>query len=102
MRVVRRDHGKGKLLRERENAGIEAALAGGIVRLNLEIVPVLEDVSVPGGRLAGRVVIVAQQMSRDLAYHARRRHDDSIAVPGEQLAIDARLRVEALRVRERG
>ena len=50
VRVIRRDDRKAQVRSEAEHLRVEPALALGIVRLNLEVVPVLEDVSVPAWR----------------------------------------------------
>ena len=71
------------------------------MRLDLEVVAVLEDVGVPRCGLDGGIVFVLEQVGGDLPGHAGRGDDDALAVLREQLAVDARLGVEAFGVCER-
>jgi hypothetical protein len=70
------------------------------VGLDLEIITVTEDIGVPGSSGASLVVLVGQEVMRNLARHARGRDDDSLVVLCEQLPVHAGLRVEAFRVGE--
>ena len=80
---------------------VERRLALRLVRLHLEVVAVLEQLGVPGRRLARRVESIVHQVLRDFAGQAGRRDDEPLVVLREQLAVDARLGVEAFGVGER-
>ena len=68
--------------------------------LELEEEPVLaEDVAVLAGQLAGELPVLDFERPRDLAVEAGRQADQAFAVPGEVLAVDARLVVVAVDVR---
>jgi hypothetical protein len=101
VRVVGGDHGEAELGAQPEDLPVELRLPLRIVRLDLEVVAVLEDVRVPLGGLAGRVPAVVHEVPGHLAREARRGDDDPLAVRRQQLAVDARLHVEALEVGER-
>ena len=89
VRVVGGDDGKSELLGEREDARVEDRLPVALVRLDLEVVAVLEELRVPARRLARRGLVVGHEVLGDLAGQARRRDDDPLVVLGEQLAVDA-------------
>ncbi len=81
--------------------GLRIACPSRLVRLDLEVVAVLEDVRVPARRLARRSLVVGHEVLGDLAGQARRGDDDPLVVLREQLAVDAGLGVEALGVGQR-
>ncbi len=101
VRVVRGNHGEPELASQREHPSVQRRLPLGIVRLHFEVVAILEDLGVPGGRFTGAGVVPGHQMLRDLTGQAGRRHDDPFAELREQFPVDARLGVESFRVRER-
>jgi hypothetical protein len=70
------------------------------MRLDFEVVPVAKHFGVPRGRCASLVVLIGEQVVGDFSRHARRGDHDALVVPGEELAVDAGLGVEALRVGE--
>jgi hypothetical protein len=47
-------------------------------------------------------MVVGHEVARHLTGHARRRDDDPLVMPGQHLAVDARLVVEPLRVSDGG
>ena len=102
VRVVREHHGQVELRAELEDLLIQSSLPRRVMCLNLEVVPTVEEVCVPlsGFFCAGPVVHL--EMSSDFSGHARRRNDDPFVVLCEDLAIDARFVIEALRVSQRG
>ena len=81
---------------------VELGLALGVVRLHLEVVAVLEDVGVPRARPRARRRSrpPSGACATSPARHAER-DDQPFAVLREQLAVDARLGVEAFGVGER-
>ena len=70
VRVVRRDDRQSDVLREPEDAFVELRLSGRRVSLDLQIVPILEDLGVPARDLARAREIVCEQVRRDLTRHA--------------------------------
>jgi hypothetical protein len=72
VRIVGCQHRQVQLLGELENASIEIGLILGVVRLDLEVVAITEDVGVPGRSGSRLVVFIGQQVVRDLASHAGR------------------------------
>ena len=91
--------GKRQVLRQTKHLGVQPRLTLGIVSLYLEVITIPKDVRVPARRLLGVVVATFHEMGRHLAGQARGRDDYSFRVPGQQLSVDARLRVEAFGVR---
>ena len=61
-----------------------------------EVVVPAEDVLVVRGCLPGRVVVVVAQVDLDLARRTPGGRDQALAVPGQELAVDARLLEEAV------
>jgi len=102
VRVVRRDDRQPQLPAQREDGVVMPRLALGVVRLHLEVVAIPEDVGVPRGRFARAGFVARLELLRDLAGEAGRADDEPLAVLRQQLAVDARLGVEALRVGEGG
>jgi hypothetical protein len=102
VRVVRGDDGQPELIGEREDLCVELRLTRRVVRLDLEVVAAVEEVRVPLGRGARALGVAGDEVAGDLAGHARRRDDDPLVVAGQDLAVDARAVVEALRVADRG
>ena len=96
VRVVGRDHREREVLGELEDLLVELALVAGLVGLDLEVVPVLEDIGVPRGGRLGLLVLVVEQVTSDFAGHAGAGDDQPLAVLGEELTVDAGLAVEAL------
>ncbi len=96
--VVGGDDGESELLGECEHARVQYRLPLALVRLNLEVVAILEELRVPARRLARRGLVVGHEVLRDLSGQARRRDDDPLVVLGEQLAVYTGARVEALGV----
>ena len=101
VRVVRRDDGQPELIPEIEDPLVELRLAFRLVRLHLEVVAALEQLGVPRRGLASGVESVIHEMLRDFTGQAGRRDDQPFVVLGEQLAVDARLRIKAFGVCER-
>jgi hypothetical protein len=87
VRVVRGHHREADLGRQLEDLVVELLLPLRVVRLDLEVVPILEQLRVPGGGLAGGVPAVLHQVPGDLAGQARRRDDEPLAVGRQQLAV---------------
>ena len=100
VRVVGGEDGEIQLRGELEDAAVESRLVLGVVRLHLEVVPIAKDVGVPRSRRASLIVLVGEEVVRDLAGHAGGGDDDAFAVFGEELAVHPRLGVESLRVGE--
>ena len=98
--VVGGEHREAQLFGELEDASIERGLILGVVGLDLEEVAVAEHIGVPRSGSASLIVLVGEQVVRDLAGHAGGGDDDAFAVLGEELAVHARLGVEAFRVGE--
>ena len=65
-----------------------------------EVVLRAEDVAVRGGRRHRLVVLAETQPCLDLPRRAAGRPDDALAVLGDELAVHARLQVEALEARQ--
>ena len=102
VQVVRRDERQTDLRGEPEELLVEPPLLGQAVVLELEEEPVrAEDVAVLAGQLAGELPVLDFERARDLAVEAGRQADQAFAVPGEVLAVDARLVVVAVDVRVR-
>ena len=102
VRVVGREHGEPEVLPEAEDLLVETALIAGLVRLHLEVVAVLEELGVPGGDRLGLVVVVLEEMARDLPCHAGARDDQPFMVARQELTVDARFAVEPFGVGEGG
>ncbi len=102
VRVVGGDDGESELLGEREHARVQDRLPLAVVRLDLEVVAVLEELRVPARRLARRGLVVGHEVLGDLSGQARRGDDDPLVVLGQQFAVDAGARVEALGVGQGG
>ena len=101
VRVVRRDDGDPRLRGEIEHERVELRLqAAGIVGLDFEIVAIREGIGIPARDPFRLFEPPFQQVRRDLAGDAGGGDDEPLGILGEELAVDARLRVEALRVRE--
>ena len=98
--IVGGEHRQVQLFGQLEDPPVERRLILRVVRLDLEVIAIAEDVRVPRRDSTSLVVLFAQKMVGDLAGHACRRHHNSFVVPGEQLPIHARLGVEAFRVGE--
>ena len=73
--VVGRDDRQPEVRAQREDPLVELGLALAVVPLDLEVVPVLEDVRVPRRGLARGLPAIVHQVSRHLAREARARHD---------------------------
>jgi len=101
MRVVGGDDREIQFVGEREDALIQDRLALRLVRLDFEVVAILEDVGVPVGGFPRAIEVVRHQMRRDFAGQAGGGDDDPLRVFGEQLAVDARLGIEAFGIGER-
>ena len=102
VQVVRRDERQTDLRGEPEELLVEPPLLGQAVVLELEEEPVrTEDVAVLAGQLASELPVLDFERPRDLAVEAGRQADQAFAVPGEVLAVDARLVVVAVDVRVR-
>ena len=65
MRVVGRDHRKAHLFGELEDLSVELRLSLGVVRLDLQVVPILEEVGVPASGLAGTLPVVSREVTCD-------------------------------------
>ena len=100
VRVVGSEHRQVQLFGQLEDPPVERRLILRVVRLDLEVIAIAEDVRVPRRDSTSLIVFFAEKMVGDLPGHARRRHDNSLVVPGEQLPIHARLGVESFRVGE--
>ena len=97
--VVGHDQREAGLRRQAEQLLVEPVLVGHAVVLELEVEAVLpEDVAVLAGEVAGQLPVLDLERLGDLAGQARRQPDQPLAVPGEVLAIDARLVVVAVDV----
>jgi len=92
-----------ELARDLEQVVAVTALdAEPVVHELAEVVVLAEDVSEVGGRRERAVVVGRLQPAVDLARGAAGRADDPLAVGLEQVAVDARLAVEALEARQAG
>ena len=101
--VVGGEHREPYVSGEREDPLVELRLEpAGVVGLDLQVIAPREDLRVPRRDRLRLVEAVREEVRCDLSGHARRRHDDPLAVALEELAVDARLGVEALGVGERG
>ncbi len=102
VQVVRGDEREADLRGEAEELLVEPPLLGQAVVLELEEEPVgAEDVAVLAGQLACELPVLDFERARNLAVEAGRQADQAFAVPGEVLAVDARLVVVAVDVRVR-
>jgi hypothetical protein len=101
VRIVCRDHAEADVLGEPEHLGVQLGLPLGLMGLHFQEIPVGKGVRVPA---RGRLCVLVppfHEVGGHLAREAGRGDDQSLGVLGEQLPVDARLGVEALRVRER-
>ena len=90
--VVGGDQRDAQLLADADQLVVDLLQLGGVaVQLELqEVVLGAEQVAVPGGHLAGLLLLLHGQVLDNLAGDAGRGHDDALAVLGQQLAVDAR------------
>ena len=100
--VVGGDHRNAHLLGELEDFFVELRLSLGVVRLDLQVVAVLEEVGVPGGCFSGTLPVVCGEMARDFSGQARRADHESSGVGRQNLPIHTWLVVEAFRVPDGG
>ena len=99
VQVVGDDQRQAGLRGEAEQLLVEAALLGDPVVLEFQEEPVLaEDVAVLRGERAGQLPVVHLEGLGDLATEAGRHADQSLAVLGEVLSVDAGLVVVAVDV----
>ena len=102
MRVVGADDRRADGLRDSQRLRGDARLLRDAVGLDLHIVVIApEDLLVPARRLLRLLEIAARQRPRDLGVQAAGEHEQAVGVPGQQLAVHARLVIEALEVRLR-
>jgi len=95
-------HGRqSQLAPERQDHLVDFGLTRRAVRLHLEVVAAGEGVGVPAGHLTRAFFVPGNQVARQFARHARRRHDDSPGVTSQRLPVHPRPIVEALSVPER-
>ncbi len=100
--VVGGDHRKAHLLGELEDFPVDLRLSFGVVRLDLQVVPVLEEVRVPGGGFAGTVPVVCSEVACDFPGQTRRADHQPSGVGRQSLPIHPRLVVEAFCVPDGG
>ena len=99
VQVVGDDEVQAHLPPERDQLGVQGALLGQPVVLQLkEEALAAEDLLVDAGRLAGQVPVVHFESLGDLAAQAGRRADQALRVAGQMLVVDAGLVVVALEV----
>jgi hypothetical protein len=81
VRVVGRDHGQAEVVAEPEDLLVQLVLARRVVALHLEVVAAVEELRVPGRRLARLVPAVLHEVLRDLAGQAGAGDDQALRVP---------------------
>ena len=100
VRVVGGDRRDAGLFGKPHEIGNQRKLFAQAVVLHFQIeIAFAEEVAVPQGGLFGAVVIAGEQRARDLARQARRQRDQPLVVFRQQLFVDPRLGIEALRPR---
>ncbi len=90
--VVRGDEGDRVLSRDAQELLVDLLLPVAAVALQLEVVAVAEDVAHLHGRLRRPLHVSVAGVVGGLAGEARRLGDESLAVPGQKLLVDARER----------
>ena len=100
--IVGRDHRHVDLPGEPEDLLVHGVLARGVVPLDLQVIPLPEDVGVPLRRLARGLPVVLGQPPRHFPRHARGGADQPRRMALDHLAVDARLVVEALQIPDGG
>ncbi len=100
VRVVRADDRSADRLRDAQGLGHDPFLLRDAVGLDLhEVVVLAEDLLVPPGCLARAYGVAGAEHPRHLGVQTTREYEQPVGVLREQLAIDARLVVEALQER---
>ena len=102
VRIVRGDDREAEIRGEREDALVELFLSVAPVGLHFEVVAARKTVGVPRCGVPGGTVVLDHEVRCQLPSHARRRNDQPFAVLLQQLAVDARTRIEPLGVAEGG
>ncbi len=99
VQVVGDDERGARLGRQAQQLGVQGALLRQAVVLQLQVEAVrAEDVAVLAGDPAGEVPVVHLERLGDLAAQAGGHADDALAVPGQELTVEARLVVVAVEV----
>src|SRR5690606_40791022 len=102
VRVVRGGDGEREVVGQAEAPLVQRLLAGGVVSLDLEVVAAIEDDSVPGRDLPGRVPPADGQVPGHFSRHAGGADDQAAGVLRENLTVDPGAVVEALAVPDGG
>src|SRR5690606_32019997 len=94
MHIVRGDDRQAETFGELENAGVELGLSLAVVRLDLEVVAVLENLRIPGGRLRSGILVAGHEVLGDLTGHAGGGDDEPLGATLEERPCDAWVVVE--------